>query len=99
MDLRRLLFLLVLGCGLLSASPALAVTPDVTINIVSRAAGFPAATTIGPDQTVQWKWVGASNERNHSPAANPVAQLETWDPDPGVVKPDFDHGLNHTFDH
>src|SRR3954470_20702782 len=97
MDLRRLLFAVALGCGLLTATPALAA--DATVNIPSRAANFtPRTITIAPDQTVQWVWTGPSNERNHSPASD-AGQAESWDADPGIVKPDFDHGLNHTFDH
>jgi plastocyanin len=97
MDLRRHLFALALGCGVLTAAPALAA--DATVNIPSRAANFtPRTITIAPDQTVQWVWTGPANERNHSPASD-AGQVETWDADPGIVKPDFDHGLNHTFDH
>jgi plastocyanin len=98
MDLRRHLFVIALGCGLLSASPALAA--DATIQIPSRAANFtPRTITIAPDQTVQWIWTNPSaSERNHSPASD-AGQAESWDADPGIAKPDFDHGLNHTFDH
>src|SRR3954467_12765314 len=97
MDLRRLLFVVALGCGPLSATPALAA--DATINIPSRAANFtPRTITIAPDQTVQWGWSGPANERNHSPASD-ARQAESWDAHPGIVKPDFDHGAGHTFDH
>ena len=98
MDLRRLLFAVALGCGLRGASPALAA--DATIQIPSRAANFtPRTITIAPDQTVQWIWTNPSgSERNHSPASD-AGQAESWDADPGIPKPDFDHGFNHTFDH
>jgi plastocyanin len=98
MDLRRPLLAAALGCGLLSAPPALAA--DATVQIPSRAANFtPRTITIAPDQTVQWIWTNPSaSERNHSPASD-AGQTESWDADPGIVKPDFDHGPNHTFDH
>src|SRR4051794_10889245 len=95
MDLRRHLFVLALGCGLLSASPALAA--DATVNIPSRAANFtPRSITIASGDTVTWHWTGPANERNHSPASD-AGQLESWESDPGIVKPDFDHGVGHTF--
>src|SRR3954451_8255472 len=97
MDLRRHLFAVALGCGVVTAAPA--PPAGAPGNIPSRAANFtPRTITIAPDQTVQWVWSGPANERNHSPASD-AGQAESWDADPGIVKPDFDHGAGHTFDH
>jgi plastocyanin len=96
---RRLLFAGAFACGLLATSPALAVVPDATVDIPSRAAGFtPRTVTVAPDQVVQWVWTGGASDRNHSPASD-AGQAESWESDPGNPKPDFDHGAGHTFDH